>query len=196
MNKLQKLPSFGLYRNTAVIGHAIPTLKVKSQRRHIVKTISSTIDIHAKSEIIWENITNVKIEQYSDPFIFKILGVPKPLKADVVSTGEGGQRIAYFSSGKRFIQKITTWKPLHEYSFDFNPEPGFIVGHFFDLSDGIFRVPNGTYLLTGNNGTTTLQLCTTYSLDKGIYLLFNLPVRIILKAFQRYLLRSIKKNSE
>lgn len=169
---------------------------MKSQRRHIVKTISSTIAIHAKSEIVWENITNVKIEQYSDPFIFKILGVPKPLKADLISTGEGGQRIAYFDSGKRFIQKITVWKPFQEYSFDFNPEQGFVVGHFFDLSDGIFRVPNGTYLLTGNSGTTTLQLCTTYSLDKGIFLLFNLSVRIILKAFQRYLLRSIKKNSE
>jgi hypothetical protein len=169
---------------------------VKSQRRHIVKTISATIDINAKPETIWEKITNVKIEQYSDPFIFKILGVPKPLKANVISTGEGGQRIAYFASGKRFIQKITTWKLFREYSFDFNPEPGFIVAHFFDLSDGIFRVPNGSYLLFENNGTTTLQLSTTYSLDKRVYLLLKLPVRLILKAFQRYLIRSIKKNSE
>jgi hypothetical protein len=184
------------YGNTTVGGQAISKPKVKSQRRHIVKTISTTIDIHAKPEIIWENITNVKIEEYSDPFIFKILGVPKPLKADVISTGEGGQRIAYFDSGKRFIQKITTWKLFREYSFEFNPEPGFIVGHFFDLLDGIFRVPTGAYLLIENNGTTTLQLSTSYSLDKGVYLLFNLPVRLILKAFQRYLLSSIKKNSE
>jgi len=124
------------------------------------------------------------------------LGVPRPLKADIISTGEGGQRIAYFNSGKRFIQNITTWKPLREYSFDFNPKKGFIVGHFFDLSDGIFRVPNGTYLLIERKAATTLQLSTTYSLDKRIYFLFNLPVRLILKAFQRYLLRSIKKNSE
>ena len=169
---------------------------MKSQRTHIVKSISTTIDIHAQPEIIWENITNVKIEQYSDLLLFKVFGIPKPLKADIISTGEGGQRIAYFNSGKRFIQKITTWKPLHEYSFDFNPEPGFIVGHFFDLSDGIFRVPNGKYILTESNGVTALQLSTTYSLDKRVYFLFNFPVRLILKAFQRYLLRSIKKNSE
>lgn len=169
---------------------------MESQRRHIEKSISSTIDIHEKPETVWANITDVKIEQYSDPFIFKLLGVPKPLKADVISTGEGGQRIAYFKSGKRFIQKITTWNPPQEYSFEFNPEQGFMVGHFFDLSDGIFRVPNGSYLLTKDNGTTTLQLSTTYSLDKRLYFLFNLPVRVILKAFQRYLLRSIKKNSE
>lgn len=169
---------------------------MNSQRIHIVRTISTTIDIHAKPETIWENITNVKIEQYSDPFIFKILGVPKPLKADLISTGDGGQRIAYFDNGKRFIQKITTWKLFREYSFEFNPEPGFIVGHLFDLSDGIFRVPTGTYLLSENNGMTTLQLSTSYSLKKGVYFLFNLPVRLILKAFHRYLLRSIKKNSE
>jgi hypothetical protein len=185
-----------LHKALAVSGHAIPTPKVKSQRRHIVKTISTSIGIEAKAESVWENITNVKIEQYSDPFIFKILDIPKPLKADVISTGEGGQRIAHFDSGKRFIQKITTWQLFREYSFDFNPEPGFIVGYYFDLSDGIFRVSNGSYLLTENNGTTKLQLSTTYSLDKRVYLLFNLPVRLILKAFQRYLLRSIKKNSE
>jgi hypothetical protein len=80
------------------------------------------------------------------PLLFKILGIPKPLRAEIISKGEGGQRIAYFDSGKRFMQEITTWKPLEKYSFDFNPEKGFIVGHFFDLSDGIFKVPNGSYL--------------------------------------------------
>jgi hypothetical protein len=169
---------------------------VNSQPRHIIKSISSTIDIYAKPETIWENITDVQIEQYSDPFIFKVLGIPKPLKADIISKGVGGQRIAYFDTGKRFIQKITTWKPFDEYSFEFNPEQGFVVGHIFDLSDGVFRVPNGTYILTVNNNITTLQLSTTYSLDKRVYLLFNFPVRLILKAFQRYLLRSIKNNSE
>lgn len=169
---------------------------MKAKSRHIIKSISSTIDIKASPDTVWENITNVKLAQYSDPVLFKFLGIPKPLNADVISTGVGGQRIAYFDTGKRFIQRITIWKPLQEYSFDFNPEKGFIVGHMFDLSDGIFRVPSGTYLLTEKASTTTLQLSTTYSLDKRVYLIFNLPVRLILKAFQRYLLQSIKANSE
>jgi hypothetical protein len=167
-----------------------------AESSHIKRSISSTIDIKGKPEIIWENITNVKLDQYSDPKLFKLLGIPKPLKAEIISSGVGGRRIAYFDSGKRFIQSISTWKPHKEYSFDFNPEEGFIVGHFFDLSDGIFRVPNGTYILTEKAAATTLQLLTTYSLDKRVYWLFNFPVRLILKAFQRYLLRSIKSNSE
>lgn len=61
--------------------------------------------IAAEKEGVWENITNVKIEEFSDPFIFKLLDIPKPLKAEIVSEGKGGHRIAYFDSGKNPIKK-------------------------------------------------------------------------------------------
>lgn len=164
--------------------------------RHILKTLSSTIEIQGRPEIIWDNITNVKIEQFSDPIIFKLLDIPKPLRAEIISEGQGGRRIAYFDSGKKFMQEILVWKPLTEYSFSFNPEKGFKVLYFFELSEGVFQIPTGAYYLTTKGQTTTLQLTTTYSIDKRLYFLFNIPVKLILKAFQRYLLTSIKKNSE
>lgn len=170
--------------------------KLRSRNRHIIKTISSSIDINGRPEIVWDNITNVRIEQFSDPIAFKFLGIPRPLKAELLTEGEGGQRIAYFETGKRFIQEITIWKPLKEYSFNFNPEKGFIAGHFFDISDGVFRVPNGSYYLKDKGDNIELKLTTTYSLDKRVYFLFNIPVRLILRAFQKYLLTSIKKNSK
>lgn len=136
------------------------------------------------------------MNSFSDPRAFKLLGIPRPLKADILVEGKGGKRIAYFDSGKKFIQEITTWEPLKKYSFNFNPENGFKVGYFFDIKDGIFRVPNGSYLLTSNKNMTELQLSTTYSLDRRVFFLFNIPVRLILKVFQKYLLTSIKKNSE
>lgn len=164
--------------------------------RHIVKTLETSIDIQGHPEIIWDNITNVKIEQFSDPIIFKILDIPKPLKAEVISEGQGGKRIAYFDSGKRFIQEILVWKPLIEYSFSFNPEKGFRVCYFFELSEGVFQIPKGAYYLKTVGQMTTLTLTTTYSIDRRLNFLFSIPVRIILKTFQRYLLKSIKKNSE
>ena len=164
---------------------------MKTESKHIIKSISSTIDIKARPHTIWENITNVRLDQYSDPVLFKLLGIPKPLNAEIISAGVGGQRIAYCASGKRFLQSITAWTPPQEYSFDFNPEKGFLVGHFFDLSDGVFRLPGGAYLLIEKASETTLQLSTTYSIGRRIYLLFNWPARLILKAFQGYLLRSI-----
>lgn len=163
---------------------------------HIQRSISSSIAINASAETVWEHITNVKLEKYSDPFLFKVLGIPKPLKADLLVSGNGGQRIAYFDSGKRFIQQITTWKPLQEYAFEFNPEKGFIVGHFLDLSDGVFRVSRGMYLLTRRGSAITLELSTTYSINRKVDPIFHLPARLILKAFQRYLLHSIKRNCE
>ena len=165
-------------------------------KRHISKIISSNIDINGQPEIIWNNITNVRIEQFSDPKIFRVLGIPRPLKADLLVEGEGGKRIAYFDNGKRFIQEITRWRRLEEYSFNFNPEKGFRVGYLFDISDGIFKIINGSYFLTTNKHITTLRLSTGYTLDSRIYFLFNTPVRMILKIFQKYLLTSIKKNSE
>jgi hypothetical protein len=167
-----------------------------TKNRHIIKTLGSTIDIIGRPEIIWDNITNVKIEQFSDPTIFKLLDIPKPLKAEVISEGQGGKRIAYFDTGKKFIQEILVWKPLKEYSFSFNPEKGFKVLYFFELSEGVFQIPTGAYYLTTIGHTTTLKLTTTYSIDKRLYFLFNIPVILILKSFQLYLLTSIKKNSE
>ena len=162
-------------------------------KKHTAKTIYSTIAIHSRPETVWDNITNVKIEEFPDPKVFRLLGIPKPLRADLLVEGTGGQRVAYFDSGKRFIQEITIWKPLKEYAFNFNPEKGFRVGYLFDISDGVFRVPKGSYAMTFSKGITTLQLATTYSIDKRIFWLLNIPVRLILLAFQKYLLTSIKK---
>jgi hypothetical protein len=127
--------------------------------------------------------------------IFKWLDIPKPLKAEIVSDGVGGQRIAYFDNKKRFVQEILVWKPLTEYSFSFNPENGFRVAYFFDLSNGVFRIPTGSYYLS-ENGQVTLELQTTFSIHKYLFIPFYIPVIIVLKLFQRFLLTSIKKNSE
>jgi hypothetical protein len=165
-------------------------------RIHIIKSSSSEIEINSLPESIWENIMNVKIEPLSDPLFFRLLDIPKPLRAEVISEGAGGSRIAYFNNGKRFMQKILIWNPLKEYSFSFNPEKGFKVFYFFDLSEGIFRIPHGAYYLNTKPYSTKLRLETTYSIDRRFYFLLFLPVRLVLKIFQKYLLSTIKKNSE
>jgi hypothetical protein len=165
-------------------------------RRHIIKNTFSTIEISASSKVIWDNITNVRIEQFPDLFIFKILDIPKPIKAEVVSEGKGGRRIAYFNTGKRFMQEIIDWVPFDRYSFSFNPELGFRVCYFFELSEGIFRIPFGEYSILNQGQKTFLKLNTTYSIDRRFYLFLQFPVWFILKIFQRYLLTSIKNISQ
>jgi len=162
---------------------------------HVIRTISSSIEISAQPSVVWSNITNVQIEQFSDPLLFRILDIPKPLKAELVSEGKHGKRVAYFKNGKRFEQEILEWKPFEAYSFSFNPEKGFKVLYWFDISTGVFRILSGSYLLVDKGQNITLELSSNYSIDRRFYFLFKLPVKMILKVFQRYLLVSIKRNS-
>lgn len=69
------------------------------------KTISSSIDIHAKPAIVWKHITVVKLKEFSDPWYFKVLDIPKPLSAEIISSGVGGKRKDYFAKENMFIQK-------------------------------------------------------------------------------------------
>jgi hypothetical protein len=162
---------------------------------HITKVISSSIEISSRPEKVWENITAVKIETFPHPYIFRILDIPKPLRAEIIAEGEGGTRVAYFDNNKKFVQKILVWKPYATYSFSFNPESGFRVGYFLDLADGIFQIPQGAYLITEGQ-KTSLTLQTTYSIHSYAFVLLYIPVTIILKGFQRFLLHAIKKNAE
>lgn len=157
------------------MSHARTTVtkrKLTIRNRHIVKTLGSTININGRPETIWDNITNVKIEPYSDPTIFKFIDIPKPLRAEIISEGQGSRRIAYFDSGKKFMQEILVCKPLTEYSFSSNPEKGFKVLYFFELSEGVFQIPTGAYYLTTTRQITSLKLTTTYSIDRRLYFLF------------------------
>lgn len=163
---------------------------------HLKKSLQSQIIIEASSDKIWENITNVQIENFAEPWFFRLLDIPKPLKAEVTSTGIGGQRIAYFDTGKKFIQEITIWNYPNEYSFTFNPEDGFKVGYFFDLSKGVFRMLSGDYTLTSQDKGILLTLNSNYSIHKRLNWLLGLPIYFVLVIFQKYLLESIKKNAE
>ena len=95
----------------------------------------SSASVRAPIANVWEQITNVDIHSFPHPRYFRFLGIPNPLRAEVIDSGVGGQRIAYFDTGKRFVQRITVWEPNREYAFTFNPEPGFAM---------LIEIPAGT----------------------------------------------------
>lgn len=163
---------------------------------HSVRRIEAEIWIQAAPAVVWDNITNVKLEAFSDPLIFRLLDVPKPLRAELRSDGAGGSRTAYFANGKKFEQKILIWEPYARYSFRFNPEPGFRVGYLFELSAGLFRMLAGSYSLREEEGGTWLSLETEYSVQRNLRYVLLGPMTLVLRVFQRYLLTSIKTNAE
>ncbi len=163
--------------------------------RH-VRSVESSITVCGSIQETWDEITNVDIASDTHPAYFRLFGIPNPLRAEIESAGVSGRRIAYFDNGKRFIQAITIWEPLRKYSFTFNPEKGFKVLFFFDLSDGVVQIPTGTYWLSPDGTGTKIRLGTQYSIDRAMSPILAAPVRLSLRLFQRYLLKSIRRNVE
>lgn len=159
-------------------------------------TLEHSIQINASAQAVWQHITEVDIASFRHPAYFSLLGIPKPLRAEVVKPGVGGARTAFFSNGRRFSQEITAWQPYERYAFTFRADPGFRVGYLLDLSDGPFQMKAGAYHITPGQGGVRLSLSSRYELDGIAGLCLRLPVRLVLALFQRYLLKGIKANAE
>ncbi len=152
-----------------------------------------------ESEItrVWKYVTNVDVTAHPHPAIFKALGVPRPLRAELMGSGVGSMRTAWFDNGKRFIQTVLEWKPPLCYRFAFAPDPGFRAGFVFDLSSGPFRILEGWYRLDEVQANTTrVTLGSRYFCS--IHSIFVVPsmIRAVLLAYQSFLLRMIKSNCE
>lgn len=159
-------------------------------------SIEHATKINASAQSVWRHITEVDIASFRHPTYFSLLGIPKPLRAEIVEPGVGGTRTAFFSNHLRFSQKITEWQPLERYAFTFRADPGFRVAYLLDLSDGPFQMKAGAYHILPSEGGVRLSLSSQYELYDLAGMCLHLPVRLVLVLFQRYLLRGIKANAE
>ena len=161
--------------------------------RHSIK---HAINIAAPPEAVWQEVTQVDIASFRHPIYLSILGIPKPLRAEVTQPGVGGARVAFFSNNLRFSQEIIEWQPYERYAFTFKPDPGFRVAYCLDLSDGPVRMVAGGYQINRSESGSRLTLSSQYELWGVPGACLRLPVRLVLHLFQSYLLRGIRINSE
>ena len=161
-----------------------------------VTIIESSIHINAAPESVWHHITEVDITSFRHPTIFWLLGIPKPLRAEVSKPGVGGTRTSFFSNGLCFSQTITEWQPHERYAFTFRADPGFYVAYVLNLADGPFQMKAGVYQIAPDQAGLRLSLSSQYVLYGIVGMLLGVPVRLILTLFQKYLLQGIKANAE
>jgi hypothetical protein len=159
-------------------------------------SIEHSVSVAASAEQVWQEVTLVDIASFRHPPYLALLGIPKPLRAEVLRPGVGGVRIAYFAEGRRFSQEITAWQPPEQYAFTFRADPGFRVAYCFDLADGPFRMLAGAYRLRQAGPGTHLTLSSQYELRGVPGACIRVPVRLVLQLFQAYLLRGIRANAE
>lgn len=158
--------------------------------------IEHKIFVQAPAEIVWRHVTEVDIASFRHPAYLSLLGIPKPLRAEITKSGVGGRRVAYFDNGRTFTQKITAWEPPIQYDITFKADPGFRAGYLLDLSAGPFQMVSGSYRMALTETGVTVSLASQYKLRGFWGWLLYLPVRVVLDLFQRYLLRGIKANAE
>jgi len=172
------------------------TLRRRMARSIVEYLIESRVNVCAPAERVWQEVTEVAIESFRHPLYLRALGIPKPLRANVVKPGIGGARVAHFSNGLRFSQEITEWSPYSSYAFTFRADPGFRVGWLLDLGAGPFCLQSGAYRLAPHDSRIELTLTTRYRLSGFFGAVIRFPVAIVLFLFQRYLLAGIRRNAE
>ena len=158
--------------------------------------ICRSVCVVAPAECVWRHVTEVDIASFRHPAYLSALGIPKPLRSEIIDVGVGGMRIATFANDKCFTQEITFWQPPEQYSFTFQAGRGFRVGYFLDLAKGPFRMKSGSYEIWPLDRGVRLRLTSWYELRGASGLCLSLPVRLGLGLFQSYLLRGIKANAE
>jgi len=111
--------------------------------------------INACPDKIWKNVVAFeKIKQPNTFWLFKI-GMPSPIESTVTGNYKGAGRKCIFSNGYVFNEKISTYEPGSNLTFEIvnQPKDPEIMNHI-DIIRGQFLLKdngNGTTTLTGNS---------------------------------------------
>ena len=122
---------------------------------HYENMVSDTIIINAPPDKVWKNVVAFKrIKQPNKYWLFRI-GMPSPVESTVTGYYEGAGRKCIFSNGYIFDEKIATYQPAVNLTFDVTHQPRDpeIMNHI-DILRGQFLLKdnhNGTTTLTGNS---------------------------------------------
>jgi len=142
--------------NVSVCALLFVVFVVDSLSEHnYVNLVADEMVIKATPEQIWKNVVAFdKIEKKDDYWLFQI-GMPSPSQTTVEGYYKGAGRKCIFSNGYTFDEKIVTYEPNKDLTFDIIGQPldPEIMGHI-DILRGQFLLKdngNGTTTLTGNS---------------------------------------------
>ncbi|WP_256006290.1 SRPBCC family protein [Pedobacter deserti] len=126
-----------------------------ASRHHYENLVSDVVIVNAPPEEVWKHVVAFdRIEEEENYWLFK-MGMPSPVAASVDGYYEGAGRKCIFSNGYIFDEKMVTYKPAENLTFDIvqQPRDPEIMGHI-DILRGQFILKdngNGTTTLTGNS---------------------------------------------
>jgi hypothetical protein len=153
--------------------------------------VSDTIIINAPPNKVWKNVVSFeKIKQKNSFWLFRI-GMPSPMATTVTGYYKGAGRKCIFSNGYVFGEKIATYEPLKDLTFDIidQPRDPEIMNHIDIL--------RGQFLLKDNgNGTTTLIGNSWYKLYVFPVWYYDIWAQNITRNVHLRVMKHIKELSE
>lgn len=175
----------------------------------IIETIPGTykaytyIDIDAPAEIIWDNVTRVKeIPGDQDKgYLTRLLGFPRPIKAELNYEGVGAYREAVFTGGLVFHETVTEYIDNERMTFTIKAYPHEIPSTTLDehvvIGGDYFDVLNGTYELEKlPNGLNRLHLYSHFKMNTTFNFYAGWWGKLIMKDIQNNILQVEKMRSE
>lgn len=156
-----------------------------------VNLVADEMVIKATPEQIWKHVVAFdKIEKKDDYWLFQI-GMPSPSQTTVDGYYKGAGRKCIFSNGYTFDEKIVTYEPNKDLTFDIIGQPldPEIMGHIDIL--------RGQFLLKDNgNGTTTLIGNSWYRLHVFPVWYYDIWAKSITRNVHLRVMEHIKELSE
>ena len=161
------------------------------------------IDIYAPAEKIWDNVTQVKEipEEEDKGYLNKLLGFPRPIKAELNYEGVGAYREAIFSKGLVFHESVTEYRDNEKMVFNIKAYPHEIPSTTFDehvvIGGNFFDVLNGTYELEkSENGKHRLHLYSHFKMNTTFNFYAGWWAKWIMKDIQNNILKVQKERAE
>ncbi len=163
----------------------------------------TTIEINANAENVWNNITRVRYisEKENGNSLFRLLGFPRPIKAELDTVAVGGIRKAIFARGLFFTETVTQMEPLKVLAFSIDADPGSIPpkaldehvmvgGKFFDVLEGKYKIEEIQENRVRLHLTSEFRLSTNFNFYSGLW------SKLIMRDIQENILEIIKHRSE
>ncbi|WP_228234827.1 hypothetical protein [Allomuricauda sp. M10] len=161
------------------------------------------IDIDAPTERIWSNVTRVHEIPVEDDkgYLTRMLGFPRPVKAELNFEGVGAYREAIFTKGLVFHETVTEYIDIRRMTFDIKAYPHEIPSTALDehvvIGGDYFNVLNGTYELEKlPNGLHRLHLYSNFRMNTTFNFYAGWWGKWIMKDIQNNILQIQKKRSE
>lgn len=167
------------------------------------QTVTTTIHIDAPPEIVFDQLADVRHiapEELGFAFVH-LIGLPKPIEADMQGTGVGAVRVSRWEKNVRFEEVITQWQRPTAMHYRFHIPPGGIprdaLDQHVEMGGAYFTVLDGGYdLAPAAGGGTDLTLTTRFLNKSQLKLYGDLWGRMVLQDFHRSILGLMRHRAE